>query len=209
MSDHSLTATAKRAIAGSAVCVLCFAVLASLALQDPSAGLLDARGARLVGTYIETFGEIARLIAHLGDPLTQLVLAAGLVLLALAKSRRRQLVVAISVVIGANLSTCILKGALAHPRFQPILGPYQLAPNAFPSGHATALAAMTFAYGIVLPGRWRLAVGVWGVAACTALGLAVVMLHRHYPSDVLGGFLVAATWTFGALATVAIIAEAD
>jgi len=65
---------------------------------------------------------------------------------------------AVTVVAGANLTTQILKVALAHPRFQSVLGHDQLGPVAFPSGHTTAAASIAIAFLFVVPHAWRPAV---------------------------------------------------
>jgi membrane-associated phospholipid phosphatase len=145
-------------------------------------------------------GDVAAAVVHLGDPLPQLALLGVLVAIAIHLDRRREAVAAAVLVLGADLTTQILKGLLAHPRHQPLLGYEQIAAEAFPSGHATAMAAMTYAYLLVLPKRW------WPLPAALAfltvcVGTSSVLLHKHYPSDVLGGILIASAW-FGAVLAV-------
>lgn len=67
----------------------------------------------------------------------------------------------------------------------------------FPSGHATAAAA--FAVLLIYlasrerlsPGQ-RLAIRILGVLLVVSVGLARILLHAHWPSDVLGGVLLGA-----------------
>ena len=101
---------------------------------------------------------------------------------------------------GANIATQVVKIAAAHPRYQPILGSDQLSGTAFPSGHATAAMSLALAAVLVAPSRWRPATAIVGGAFALAVSIALVIQGWHYPSDVLGGFLVAGTVTMLALA---------
>jgi membrane-associated phospholipid phosphatase len=76
----------------------------------------------------------------------------------------------------------------------------QIGAASWPSGHATA--AMSFALCAVLaaPARWRPLVAAIGAAFAVAVCYSFLALAWHYPSDVLGGFLVATTWTLLAVA---------
>ncbi len=139
-------------------------------------------------------------IARLADPLPLLAMLVAVVAFALALGRRREALVAVAVVAGANLTTQILKGLLAHPRYQPYSGYHQPWSDAFPSGHATAAASIAVALMLAAPrGVWPLAAAT-GVIFAGLVGVSVIAIEWHYPSDVLGGFLVAAGWGFAALA---------
>ena len=191
----------KRPIAACLGCVLALTVVASLAYRSDSLQRFDARILhRLASRRDAALGDAARLIAHLGDPVPQLVLLAGACLLALRLRRPERTIAAAVLVAGANLTTQILKAALAHPRLQPILGYYQVGETAFPSGHATASAAVAYAYLLIVPRAWRAATAALGAILTVAVAGSVVVLHRHYPSDVLGGLLVASAWFFAVLA---------
>jgi hypothetical protein len=52
----------------------------------------------------------------------------------------------------------------------------------------------------VAPSRLRPAAGVVGTFFAIAVSFSIVSLDWHFPSDVGGGFLVAAAWCFAALA---------
>jgi len=106
----------------------------------------------------------------------------------------------LALVAGANLTTQIFKALLAHPRFQAILGAEQLATNTFPSGHTTAVASIAIAFLFVVPREWRALTALIGTVLVATVGCSVMALGWHYPSDVLGGILVASAWGFAALA---------
>jgi PAP2 superfamily len=105
------------------------------------------------------------------------------------------------ILLGANLTTHLLKPLLAQPRPTWLLhGISPLKAASWPSGHATA--AMSFALCAVLaaPARWRPVVAALGAAFAVAVCYSFLALAWHYPSDVLGGFLVATIWTLLAVA---------
>jgi membrane-associated phospholipid phosphatase len=198
----------KRPIAASLGCLLALALVASLAFGSDSLQRLDARALRRLAMHRDgALGDLATAVAHLGDPLPQLLLLAVAALLALRLHGRERALAVVALVAGANLTTQLLKLALAQPRLQPILGYYQVGESAFPSGHTTAAAAMTYAYVLAVPRRLRLLAGAVGAVLTIAVGASVVVLHRHYPSDVLGGLLVASAWFFATVAVLRARAE--
>ncbi len=143
--------------------------------------------------------SLSNWIAHAADPLPLAAMLCVVVLVGLAVGRWRQALAAALAVGAANLATQILKVALAHPRYHGTL-PHQIEPAAFPSGHATAAMSIALAAVIVSPSRWR---GLVAPFACTypaAVSISILILGWHFPSDVLGGLLVAAAFAFGAVA---------
>jgi membrane-associated phospholipid phosphatase len=69
----------------------------------------------------------------------------------------------------------------------------------FPSGHASgSLAVYAMLTYVILRGRdlqwWHLPLLVMTTAAILAVGFSRVFLQVHYPSDILGGYLVAGSW---------------
>jgi membrane-associated phospholipid phosphatase len=117
--------------------------------------------------------------------------AAGLA--ALFRRRRDLAAVAIFTLLGANLTTYVLKPLLAHA--DPLGGEaVREIGAAFPSGHATAAMSLALVAVIVAPRRWRgwVALAAAGYAGCVGVGL--VLTFNHYPSDVVAGFLVAGAW---------------
>lgn len=75
-----------------------------------------------------------------------------------------------------------------------------VAAESWPSGHATAsLILVLCAVAVAPPARRGLVAGL-GAAYSATVGLAVVTLGWHFPSDVVGGYLVAMTAAALALA---------
>jgi len=192
---------AKAPLAACLACVVALVGLTFLAYEVGPSERLDAHLlAKLAAHHHTPLGTLAERLAHLADPLPLLVLLIGACGLALWRGRPRQALAAAAVVAGANLTTELLKVALAHPRYQPVLNPEEVGYAAFPSGHATAAASIAIAYLFVVPARWRPATALLGAAFAAAVGCSVVVLDWHFPSDVAGGLLVAAGWGFAVLA---------
>lgn len=195
---------AKRAKAPLAACLACVLALMTLAYLAYAVGPSERLDARLLGRLAAhghtALGSLAEGLAYLADPLPLLCLLVAACAVALLRGRPRDAVAAVVVVAGANVTTQVLKVLLAHPRYQPSLGAFQVTGNAFPSGHATAAASIAVASLFVAPPRLRGLVAVVGAGFFCAVGCSVVVLDWHYPSDVAGGLLVAAGWGFAALA---------
>ncbi|HSS32167.1 MAG TPA: phosphatase PAP2 family protein [Solirubrobacterales bacterium] len=143
---------------------------------------------------------LATVAAHLADPVPLLLMTIAVAALGWHWDRRREVVAAVAVVIGANLTTQVLKHLFEHHRYQDFLGPEQPWANAFPSGHTTAAVAVSIALLLVVPPRLLPRATLIAVAFSAAVGLSVCVIEWHYPSDVVGGTLVAAAWGLAALA---------
>jgi len=146
---------------------------------------------------------LARRVASLCDPQPYVFLCALPVAITLVRRRPWTLLVIAVVLLGANISTEFLKPLLAHPRLgQQLLVQPTVAAASWPSGHATAAMALALCCVLAAPPRLRPAAAVGGAAFAIAVSYSFLALGWHYPSDALGGFLVAATWTAAAVAAV-------
>jgi len=112
--------------------------------------------------------------------------------------RGRALAVALLLPV-TGATTQAIKHALSEPRAAGFLA-REVGPDAFPSGHATAAMTLALCAVLVAPAALRFAVAVAGGAFAVGVGYAVVVLAWHFPSDVLGGFLMAGIWTALAVA---------
>ena len=148
----------------------------------------------------------ANLVGHLADPLPIALLLLALMAVALLRGRPRIGILIAAAVLGANLTTQILKPALAYPRLSEILGGDQVPAASWPSGHATAAMSIALCAVLVSSSRWRPAVATAGAAFAVAVGYSLLALAWHFPSDILGGYLVAATWV---LAGAGVLRAAD
>jgi membrane-associated phospholipid phosphatase len=118
----------------------------------------------------------------------------GLVLVFVALRRRLPWVaLAVAIVLPlAPLSAELLKPLLAHAHDQ--LGPRHITAASWPSGHATAALALTWCALLVAPPAHRSFVAAAGAAFSLAVGIALLVLAWHMPSDVVGGYLLATFW---------------
>jgi len=111
------------------------------------------------------------------------------------------------ILLGANVTTELMKHVLPEPQSAGrINGWFPVPATLWPSGHSTA--AMAAALGLVLasPARLRPLVAALGAAFAVAVGYSLVAVGTHFPADVFAGYLVATTWT---LVVVAALSEAE
>jgi hypothetical protein len=117
-----------------------------------------------------------------------------LMVLALGRRRPRLAIGVAIMVVGANVTTQLLKTELLT-RPDLFRRPDQPSSTAsFPSGHATV--AMTIALGVILvvPPRARTFAGALGSAFAVAVGVGTLTAGWHRPSDVIAAYLVVACW---------------
>ena len=190
----------KLPLAGCLVCAAGLGLLAVFALSIEAGRHLDMRLFFELRDPHPEGGALANAIAALGNPAPMLAMLVVAVGIALLRGRQREALAAVLVVAGANVTTQLVKVLLAHPRVKVAIGGDPFEPNTFPSGHTTAIASAAIAYAFVVPAGWRSLALILGAALTLALGWAVVTIGWHYPSDVLGGILVAAGWGFAVLA---------
>ena len=142
---------------------------------------------------------IASFMASLCEPPRLVFLAAVPVVVALTRRRPQDAGAVLVLLVGANLTTLVLKHVLPEPFLSvPSPVPYPR----FPSGHSTAAMSLALALTLVAPARLRPLIGGLGAVFAAGVGYALLTLGSHYPTDVFGGFLVATTWallTAGAL----------
>lgn len=164
---------------------------ADLRVLDGFMGLMDLPGA----------AEVTRLIPMF-DPEPFAALALLIVALGVVTGRVRAGVLGAGAMVSAEITTQVLKPLLAEPRgFYPFIGE-----AAWPSGHTTAVMGFALALAIVVPPRARPYAIAFGTLLTVFTASALLMVGSHYPSDVLGGLLVASAW--GSLAMLPLRSEA-
>jgi membrane-associated phospholipid phosphatase len=132
---------------------------------------------------------------------------AALVPVAVALTRRRayDACAVVVLLVGSGATTLVLKHVLPEPEVVSFLGIVSPVPYPrFPSGHTTAAMSLVLALTFVIPGRLRPVIAGLGAVFAAAVGYSLLTIGSHFPSDVLGGFLVAATWS---LLTAAVLRE--
>jgi membrane-associated phospholipid phosphatase len=146
--------------------------------------------------------RLTNAIAGLCDPSPFVFLAAMPVAVAFLRGRARVAVMLAVILLCANETTELLKPLLAGPR-DPVPG-NPLSDASWPSGHATAAMTLCMCWVIAVPARWRPAVAGLMAAFSIAVSYSFLELGWHYPSDVLGGFLIATVWALLGIAGLSI-----
>jgi membrane-associated phospholipid phosphatase len=139
-------------------------------------------------------------VSSLANPSSYGLLGFALICLALLRRRPRVAVTVAGLLLVTGLTTRTLKPLLAQPRTSGFDDPTQIAAASWPSGHATASMTLALCAILVVPARARPTVAALGAAFAIAVGYSIVALGWHFPSDVIGGYLVATTWTLLAVA---------
>jgi membrane-associated phospholipid phosphatase len=145
-------------------------------------------------------------LADVGDAVPMVLVGLALVAWAWARGRPRVALAVPAVLLGAELTTQVLKPLLADPRVCQCFADGRVEAASWPSGHATGAMALALCAVLVAPPRRRPLVAAVGAALAVATSYSLMTMGWHYPSDVLAGFLVATTW---ALLAVAALRAAD
>ncbi|WP_448600576.1 phosphatase PAP2 family protein [Thermoleptolyngbya sp.] len=150
-------------------------------------------------TSTPALDRVAQGITRLGSPWILPPLA-GLMTIALAPLQRwRSLLYGMLALAGSTLINVGLKSLWKRDR--PFLwdsGTPRPHDFSFPSGHAMTSVAIVVVLLILLgSSRWRPWAALFGVLFVLAIGWTRLYLGVHYPSDILGGWLMAIAWTVG------------
>jgi membrane-associated phospholipid phosphatase len=184
-------------------CVLGLVVVAWVALGWPAGHERDA-------AVLHGFASLDRpgvefelkVMAHLGDALPYAVAGLLCIGVALARGRRWRALAVFVMLVATGATTQALKHLLAQPRLEAWLGgaTKQVSAASWPSGHSTAAMTLALCAIIVAPPALRAITTLLAGAFAIGVGYALVVLAWHFPSDVLGGYLVAGLWASLAVA---------
>jgi membrane-associated phospholipid phosphatase len=187
-------------------CLLAMAVVGLLALDSPGAHERDAAMLHgFVALDRPRVHDSVVLLAHLADPAPYLAVGVALIGIALWRRLPWRAGAVAALLVATGASTQLVKHLLAQPRFEGWLGAHQVGAAAWPSGHSTAAMTLALCAVLVAPAALRPLVAVGGGAFAAAVGYAVLVLAWHFPSDVLGGFLMAGMWTALAVAVLRVV----
>ena len=184
------------ALLGALACLVALVAVWAVAYLAPFGRWLDdVTLMGFVDLHSRGIDRLATGVVRLADPQPFLVAGAALVAVALARSRPRTAAVVPLILLGANLTTQLLKPELAHPRMTSILADTHIQAASWPSGHATGAMSLALCAVLVSSPRLRPLIAALGGTFAVAVGYATLVLAWHLPSDVLAGFLVATLWT--------------
>jgi membrane-associated phospholipid phosphatase len=180
---------------------MAFCVLLAFAYASSRARWLDASA---LSGFVEfqghRLGSLAARLSNLGDPGPVIAVTAVLMTVAAARGRLREAAAIVALVGVTSVSSQALKALLAYPRDDALVFGAHVWPAAFPSGHATAAMTLAACGVLAAPRGARPLAAALGALLAVAVGYSVVTLGWHYPSDVVGGFLLAIFWTLIAVA---------
>lgn len=153
----------------------------------------------LAGTGIG-HDHIAGFMAAVLDAVSVLSVAAATVVIALVALLRGRVLpaaVAAALIVGANLTTQVLKPVIDRPDLG--IDPERAAAgNSLPSGHATVTASVVVALVLVVPAAVRGPVAVAGTGVAALTGVATLSAGWHRPSDAVAALLVVSAWAAAA-----------
>lgn len=189
------------ALSAAAVCLAALVLTGIVALVLPAARrpeLTTLHGFTAVDA--PPLAHLATLAISAFNMWPYALLGAVLVAAALAQHRPRKACAALMVLVCAPATSELLKPLLARGPGLHAPGQDNIAAASWPSGHATASTAFVLCLILVTPAGARWLSGALGAAVATLVSYSILMLGWHFPSDVLGGQLVAGTWVLVALA---------
>jgi len=184
-------------------CATALGAEGTVAFAVPGSPHLDAKALRAF-VVLSGNGHVFSAAQHVVDatPVAVAIVTALLALIALRAERRVLAVVIPLATIGAVGSADLLKLAIGVQRTSAVLGYNQITTSSWPSGHATAAMITLLCALLVAPRERRRLVAVAGSAAVLLVCCSLLVLGVHYPSDILGGLLLAGLWMSVTLAVV-------
>jgi undecaprenyl-diphosphatase len=147
--------------------------------------------------------EAMRDVTALGGFTLIIAVTAASVLGLLMYNRRRHAAVLAGIVVGAELSSEVLKIFYDRARPELVFHAVRVYSQSFPSGHSTTAAATFFTFAVIVSTletrrRGKLLALFLASLATIAVGISRVYFGVHWPSDVLAGWIVGASWAIGA-----------
>lgn len=200
---RAVMASAARGIVAVWLLMLALAQLAALALvwwifvRSSHGQVLDADVLRAGGLGRD---NIDQLVDALLNGVSMASVAAATIMLgfvALARRRYRLAAVTTLLIIGANVTSQILKDYVIERPDVGISGTNIGAANSMPSGHMTVATSIAVAAVLVLPARLNNFAAVIGTIYASLIGIASLSAGWHRPSDALAALLVVGVWAAG------------
>jgi membrane-associated phospholipid phosphatase len=194
------------ALTAALVCVAGLVVTGAVALIVPIVQVHDSatlQGFAVLSDHTRV-SQLATQVAHLVDPSRYILFALALGAVALVRGRPRVALAVPLTMFAASATTELLKPIVGHPRSSEWLsgGSGALLVSSWPSGHATAAMMVGLCAVLVAPVGLRPLAALLGTGLAVGVSYSILVLGWHFPSDVLGGFLVAGSWVSVALAVI-------
>ena len=101
----------------------------------------------------------------------------------------------VGLLAATSVSSQVLKALLAYPRYDGVVDGAHVDAGRLPERSRHRRHVLALAFVLVVPPRARPFAAVLGMAFAISIGFCVITLGWHFPSDVVGGFLLATGWT--------------
>jgi membrane-associated phospholipid phosphatase len=141
-------------------------------------------------------GHVVGLVSGVLDTvsvLSVLVATVAIGFIALIRGRVLLSAVATAMIIGANVTTQLLKAVATRPEIGVDLERAAVG-NTLPSGHTTVTASVAVALVLVLPAAVRGPAALLGGGVAALTGVATLSAGWHRPSDAVAALLVVGAW---------------
>jgi len=194
-------------LAAAGACAALFGVLLLAAYASSAARYVDATSLLGFVAVEPKGGSLPSWIGHLGDPALVVLMGALLAGIALLRGRPRVAAAVVLLIGVTSVSSQALKALLAYPRYEGTFAGAHVSPEAFPSGHSTAAMALALSLVLVSPARLRPLAALVGTGFALSVAFSVIALGWHFPSDAVGGFLLASGWALVLMAGLAVLDE--
>jgi membrane-associated phospholipid phosphatase len=189
----------KTPLAIAALCVVALALTWVVAALVPAGEFKDALALHDFTMLGHTRASVlANGVLNVLQPSLFVFWALAVVAVALARKQWRVALAAALVMALTPTTAELLKPLTAHPHVR--IGAVTVGAASWPSGHSSAALALALCAVLVAPARWRPFVAAFGAGFAVIVGCSLLILAWHMPSDVLGGYLLAALWTALAVA---------
>lgn len=138
---------------------------------------------------------LANSIAHLVDPSRYVLVGLAFVAIALFRGRPRLALAVPLIMLVAVASAELLKPLIDATRGGGdwLTSGSKVGDGSWPSGHATAAMTVALCGVLVSPPSLRAFAVALGTTLTVGVSYSILLLHWHFPSDVLGGLLLAGT----------------
>jgi undecaprenyl-diphosphatase len=159
--------------------------------ENPDRALMKAIAFR-VGTTPDSFIEAAQWITWTGDAAQRTVLAFALAGMLVWRRLHRSALVLIVAVPLAGVSSSLLKEVFARERPEIVPHLDLVTSLSYPSGHAVNAMSVLLLGALLLARSKR---GVWvalALSGAAIIGLSRLVLGVHYPTDIVGGWMLGA-----------------
>lgn len=179
----------------SALAFIAFVILWEVVKRGATVPWDTAVRAMVHGSAGPYLTSLATMVSFLGRLLV-LIPTTAVILVWLLMARRRSSALALGLAMGgALLLNWLLKVAIHRIRPQPFFG---VEPDSFsfPSGHVFFASCFCGAIVLILNSHRKISplALLFGLAPVLAIGWSRIYLGVHYPTDVVAGFLIGASW---------------